>query len=185
MAEILRLVTAAAAAGFLLAIAACGGSSTSSSSSSSGGGSSGQNGSGGSGSKDARTLLTQSIAAQISGDPNVAQLSQACSPNVCIYVDTTSPGGGGASIFVETLPSGVSQTLVQQAIQHAGGSGANVQQISGVGDAAYKDVESNNVTIAFVKGNTLVALGASSRAGSGASLESGVESAAQQMANSL
>ena len=185
MAGTFRLARVVPVGAALLAIAACGGSSTggSTTSSSAASSSSSAAGGGGSGSHDACFLLTQSGAAQVSGDSNISQLSAGSSSAVCIYLDQTN--GSGATLYVQQLPNGTDQALVQQAIKHAGGSGANSQQISGIGDAAYKEVESTSATVAFVKGNTLVAIYASSQSQTGANLETNLENLARQVVTSL
>ncbi len=173
----------------LIGLAGCG-SATTSPSSSSGSGSGATNGgsnSGGSGTS-ASSLLPQSAAAQISGDPGVTQQAGSgaagAGTSLVTYADTSN--GASATLLIENIPGGIAQTELQAALGQAGnGSNANVQTLSGVGDQGLKDVEQNSASVVFSKGNTLVVIGATNELKSGADLEPNVGNLARQIAGQV
>ncbi|MBV9100972.1 MAG: hypothetical protein JOZ46_07765 [Candidatus Dormibacteraeota bacterium] len=183
MASLAGLRLAALTAGCLLA--ACGGSSSTGGSSSAAATSTahtpGAN-------LDACTALTQAAAAQLTGDSAVAKIGGGATTgtNTCVYGDTSSTGGGGATITIEAVPGGVAgqalQAALAQAVQNGNGT---AQSLSGVGDQALKEVGANSAGIVFVKGNTLVILGVSSTTQSGTAMEPDLENLARQTAGSL
>jgi hypothetical protein len=139
----------------------------------------------------ADTLLNVTDVQTISGDPNVAAVSGTCTPQTCIYADTTSAGGGGGVVVVEQIPGGLSQIALQAALSAAlssGGATANggtVTAVSGLGSAAIKDIEANSATYAFSKDNYFVVINVTSSTNSGATMDPQVQAAAQTAAGKL
>ena len=176
------------------ALAACGGTTTPTSgapatsapagSSSTPGGSSGAPAS----SLQACTALSQADAASITGDQSVAaQSSETAGLDICIYLDVSSGSGSGSEVAVLVEPApGLSAAIIQAALASEAKNGSNsYQPVSGIGDVAYAETSTNEGDLAFVKGNTLVVLIASSPNKSGADLLSAIEQKGKDIAGQL
>ncbi len=188
------LVLAAVSMGAIAVLAGCG-SSSSPTPTPSGGNSvpslpglgSGPTGNGSSAA--ASTLLSASDVQNISGDPNVAELS--CSAQTCIYGDTGSSGGGSGVAVIEPFPDALGQAALEEAVAAAlasGGSnssGGTTTAVSGLGSAAVKEIDANSATYAFFKNNNLVVINVTSTTKSGADMDSQVQAAAQTAAGKL
>jgi hypothetical protein len=164
-------------------LAACGGTTTASSSG--GGGTAttaagGQSNSRASGTlPDACTLLSQEQAAQMTGDSTVAQTPRDNAPgeSTCTYDGT---GGGHMMVLDLTFSTGVSQSALQRWVTNEfQGSGGQPMAVSGIGGGAYQAVGSNEATLAFGNGTTLVVIDAQSMTRAGASMESDIETLAK------
>jgi hypothetical protein len=145
----------------------------------------------GGGSASAATLLSVTDVQTISGDPNVAAVGGTCSSVTCVYADTTTTGGSGGVIVVEPFPGGLGQAALQAAVAGAlssGGansSGGTPMTVTGLGDAAIKEIDANGATYAFSKGNYLVVINITSATNTGADMDSQVLAAAQKAAGQL
>ena len=149
-----------------------------------GSGSTGNNGS----TAGADTVVSVSDIQNISGDPNVAALS--CSAATCIYDDPTNAQGGSGIVVVEPVTAGIGQAALQAAIAGAlasggGSSTGTTTQVSGLGSAAIKEIDSDSATYAFFKDNYLVVIDVTSGTKSGADMDSQVQAAAQNAAGKL
>jgi hypothetical protein len=175
-----------AAAAFLAACGSSGPSGGTGTPSAGGGG--GNPGGGTATGLDSCTILTQSVAASLSGDSTVAKVSGSTvgSLSMCIYTSPTATGGGAASITIESVPGG--SALVNAAMQAAinqDAHGGNAQPVTGIGDTAFKVVSASDATIAFAKGGSFVVIGAGSITRSGASMETDLESLAHMVAGQV
>jgi len=190
------LLLGAAAIGTVAVLAGCGSSSAPSPTAS--GGSSlpslpglGSGTTGNTPSAPANTLLSLSDVQNISGDPNVAALS--CSAATCIYADSANAGGGSGIVVIEPFASGIGQQALEEAVAAAiasgggssSGSGSSTTEVSGLGTAAVKEIDSDSATYAFFKDNYLVVIDVTSGTKSGADMDSQVEAAAQTAAGKL
>ncbi len=150
---------------------------------------SGSSGTSGGTAPAATTLLTLATVQTISGDPNVTALS--CTAATCVYADaSTSATGGGGVIVVEPFPGGFNASAVQAAISAAlagqsSTSGGTTVPVTGLGSGGFKEIEANSATYAFAKDNYLVVIDVTSGTNSGASMDSQVQAAAQQIAGRL
>lgn len=149
-------------------------------------------GSGSGSGASAATLLSVTDVQTISGDPNVQPVSGTCSSVTCIYADTTTTtSGSGGVIVVEPFPGGLGQAALQAAVAGAlssnGGSssGGAVTPVSGLGDAAIKQIDTNSATYAFSKDNYLVVISITSGTNTGAAMDSQVQAAAETAAGQL
>jgi hypothetical protein len=100
-------------------------------------------------------------------------------------VSYQTTAGDSLTVLVEQVPGGLPANALQMAVAMAGAQGADLQQVSGIGDAAVKQVDANSAVIAFVKGDIIVVLGAQSGSGAAAAVEPKVEALAQQVAGKL
>jgi hypothetical protein len=132
---------------------------------------------------DAGTLLTADMAASIVGGTPTKVTPPINVPGVSIASYATT-SGDAVAIYVQAFPGGVATAQLQAAMAMAGGQGS-IQPVSGVGDAAGKEVGAHEATLAFVKGSTLVVLTASVDSMAGTDLEPKVESLAGQIAGKL
>ena len=132
---------------------------------------------------DPATLLTADQAASIIGGSPTPVTLPITIPNVSIasYENTD---GDSVSVFVEAIPGGLVNAQLQAAMAMAGAQG-DLQVISGLGDAAGKEVNDNDATVAFVKGSTIVVVQASSGTLAGSDLEPKLEAIARQVADTL
>ncbi|MGZ6343790.1 MAG: hypothetical protein ACXWOW_00570 [Candidatus Limnocylindrales bacterium] len=186
-----RLTAAGLAAAFLVSFAACGSAATSGSpSSSTPGGQSGGTPSAGAslpgavGSvPDAASLVTADMAASIIGGSPTKVTPPISLPTMSV-ASYRNDNGDTVTVFVETVPGGLANAQLQAAIAVAGAQG-DLQPVSGIGDAAGKVVATNEATVAFVKGSTLVVVQGSSGTTAGSDLEPKVESVAGQVAGKL
>jgi hypothetical protein len=140
---------------------------------------------GGGGSLDACTAMSASTASQISGG-TVVKLSGTTAGGVsqCSYADSAS--GAGAAAIIENIPGLAGSAALQAAMsQAAHGGSSSAQPVSGIGDTALKEVESNGATVAFAKGGTLVVVAVYGSKRDGNSIESDLESLAKQIAGQL
>ena len=190
----MRLVMGVMSIGALAGVAACGGSTATTPTPSSGGlvlPSLPGFGSGSTGNApSADKLLSLSDVQSISGDPNVAALTAACTSSTCVYSDTTGSGGGGGVIFLEQIPGAFGTAALQAAIAtalagQATSSGGTATAVSGLGSGAIKEIDTNSATYAFVKDNYLVVINVTSGTKSGADMDSQVGATAQTVAGSL
>ncbi len=138
----------------------------------------------------ADSLLSASDVQGISGDTNVAPLGGACSASTCVYSDTTGSGGGGGVIFVQPFPGAIGSAALQAAIAGAlagqsAGSGGTSTAVSGLGNGAIKEIDTNSATYAFVKDNFLCVINVTSGTKSGADMDAQVATAAQTIAGKL
>ena len=132
---------------------------------------------------DAAGLVTADMAAAIIGGSPSKVTSPISIPNMSI-VSYSNESGDEVTVFVETIPGGLANAQLQAAIAVAGAQGS-LQPVSGIGDAAGKVVDTNEATVAFVKGTNLVVVQASSGTTAGTDLEPKVESLAKQVAGKL
>ena len=132
---------------------------------------------------DAAGLVTADMAATIIGGSPSKVTSPISIPNMSI-VSYSNASGDEVTVFVETIPGGLANAQLQAAIAIAGAQG-NLQPVSGIGDAAGKVVDTNEATVAFVKGTNLVVVQASSGTTAGTDLDPKVQSLAQQVAGKL
>ena len=132
---------------------------------------------------DAAGLVTADMAATIIGGSPSKVTSPISIPNMSI-VSYSNASGDTVTVFVETIPGGLANAQLQAAIAIAGAQG-NLQPVSGIGDAAGKVVDTNEATVAFVKGTNLVVVQASSGTTAGTDLDPKVQSLAQQVAGKL
>ena len=95
---------------------------------------------------------------------------------------TTS--GDNLTVYIQAIPGAVTAAELQAAMAHEGTNG-DMTAVSGIGDAAGKVVKDHDATLAFVKGNAIIVLGASAEAQSGADLEAKLETLAKQIAGSF
>jgi hypothetical protein len=108
-----------------------------------------------------------------------------------VYADTSSTGGGGGVVVVEPFPAGLGQAALQAALASAlssGGSnssGGTTTAVSGLGDAAIKEIDANSATYAFSKDNYLVVISVTSSTNTGAAMDSQVQAAAQTAAGKV
>jgi hypothetical protein len=150
---------------------------------------SGSTGTSGGSAPAAGTLLTVSTVQTISGDPNVTALS--CTADTCVYADaSTSATGGGGVIVVEPFPGGFNSSIVQAAISAAlagqsSASGGTTVAVTGLGSGGLKEIDATSATYAFAKDNYLVVINVTSGTNSGASMDSQVQAAAQQIAGQI
>ena len=146
---------------------------------------------GGGGAVAASTLLSASDVATISGDSSVAEVNGTCGGGTCVYADTSSTGGGGGVVLVEPFPGGLGQAALQAALASAlsaGGSnssGGTTTAVSGLGDAAIKEIDANSATYAFSKDNYLVVINVTSSTNTGAAMDSQVQAAAEAAAGKV
>lgn len=134
---------------------------------------------------DACTAMSASAASQISGG-NVTKVSgtKASGGSVCSYADQAHHVGAVA--IIESIPGVTGTAALQAAInQPAVGGAGNAQPLGGLGDAALKDVEAHAATVAFSKGNTVVVVAVYGSTRDGGSIESDLESLAQQIADKV
>ena len=137
------------------------------------------------GSQDAASLVTADMAASvIGGSPTAVTLPGNIVSGVASLASYANANGDDVTVVVEHIPSTVPAAMLQAAIQMAGAKG-DLQAVSGLGDAAGKVVGTNDATIAFAKGGTIVVLGASASGMTGSDLESKLESLAQQVAGKV
>ncbi len=130
------------------------------------------------GSAKATDLLTADRAAAVlGGTPTLNPGSSAISASY------TSDNGDSITMVVETMPGGVPQAALTAAMAGQGAGG--MQPIGGLGDAAGKEVGAHEVTLAFVKGGSLVILGVVSTSQAGSDLDAKVEALARQIAGAL
>ena len=141
--------------------------------------------SGASGAIDAATLVTADMAASIiGGSPTAVPIPGGAIPGgVASIVGYTTDAGDTVTVFVEQVP-GLSATSLQAAMAMAGQQG-DLQTIGGLGDFAGKQVDANEATYAFVKGEALVVIDAQSGSLSGSDLDPKVLAVAQQVAGGL
>jgi hypothetical protein len=186
-----RLAAAGLAAAFLVSLAACGSAATSGPPSSpTPAGQSGSTPSAGAslpgavGSvPDAASLVTADMAASIIGGSPTKVTPPISIPTMSV-ASYSNDNGDSVTVFVEAIPGGLANAQLQAAIAVAGAQG-ELQPVSGIGDAAGKVVATNEATVAFVKGSTLVVVQGSSGTIAGSDLEPKVESVAGQVAGKL
>jgi len=192
-----RLILVGIVTAILFTAAACGSSATSAPPSSSGPGeSSGATGSVGSlpsaissalgslgAAPDASSLVSADMAASVIGGTATPVTLPITFPNFSA-ASFNNESGDELTIFVESIPGGLANAQLQAAIAVAGAQGS-LQPVGGIGDAAGKVVDTNEATVAFVKGTTLVVLNAKSDTKAGSDLEPKVESLAQQVVGKL
>jgi hypothetical protein len=133
------------------------------------------------------SALTQSEAAAITGDANIAQVSGngGAASNQCLYLDTSSTTINSAEITVlQAQPSVSSQVLQQDLSDAAKGSSGTFQPVSGIGDSAFSETGTTEAGLVFARGSTVVAIVASSGR-STADMLTSIEQAATALASSL
>lgn len=138
---------------------------------------------GGNGAVDPSTIVTTDMASSIIGGTLTKTLGNLGASGLSTVV-YSSVSGDSVSVLIEVVPGGFSSAALQVAMQYAGSQGSLVP-ISGLGEAAGKEVTANDATVAFVKGSNLVLISASSSTSAGTDLEPKVESVAQQVAGKL
>lgn len=138
---------------------------------------------GGNGSVDPSTIVTMDMASTIIGGTLTKTLGNlgAAGLGTVVY---SNAAGDSVSVIVEVVPGGFSSAALQAAMQYVGSQGSLVP-ISGLGEAAGKEVTANGAAVAFVKGSNLVLIEATSSTTVGTDLEPKVESLAQQVAGTL
>jgi hypothetical protein len=132
------------------------------------------------GGKDPSTLLTSDAAATILGGP-VTAVPGAATPISASYQTTA---GDTVTIFLESMPGTVTTALLQSALAQANANG-DLTPISGLGDAAGKEVDDSSATVGFAKNGTLVIINAESSTQKGSDLEPKLETLAQQIVGQL
>ncbi len=132
---------------------------------------------------DASTVFTADMAASVIGGSPTKVAPPINVPNVSMvsYGTTT---GDSVTVFIEAVPGGAANAGLQAAIAMAGAQG-QLQTVSGLGDSAGKVIDANEATVAFVKGSSLVVIGAQSSSTSGSDLDPKVQAVAQQIAGKL
>ena len=141
--------------------------------------------SGGGTAPDPATIVSADMAASvIGGSPTKVDMPGLSGLPVNI-VSYQSSSGDSLTVLVEQIPGGLPANALQMAVAMAGAQGTDLQQLSGIGDAAVKQVDANSAVIAFVKGNLIVVLGGQSGSGAAAAMEPKVEALAQQVAGKL
>ena len=133
----------------------------------------------------ASTLLTADIASRLSGSSNLSKLADTTAGGVSevVYVDQTT--GDGVTMLIEQVPGVVNATIMQAAVAQAShGSSGNDVPISGIGDQAFKEVETNSATVVFAKGATLVVVTATGTR-DGTAIEADEETVCKQLAGQL
>jgi len=138
---------------------------------------------GGNGAVDPSTIVTMDMASSIIGGTLTKTLGNlgAAGMSTVVY---SNASGESVSVIIEVVPGGFSSAALQAAMQYAGSQGSLVP-ITGLGDAAGKEVTANEASVAFAKGSNLVLISASSSTTAGTDLEPKVESVAQQVAGKL
>jgi hypothetical protein len=129
---------------------------------------------------NACVLLGQAQASQVIGTDLTMLTDQAAGlAGTCAY--SSASAGASIVISVSQAPSGLGQATIKQALLSKGG----FQSLTGIGDVAGEAKDSHSVTIAFVKGQQFVVLGATSPIASGAELAPKLESVAKSIAGQL
>ena len=131
------------------------------------------------------TALTQADAATITGDTTISKLTG--SGTLCMYSDVTGASGAGALIDIET-DNGISTAFLQGALAaEATGGSSDYQTVSGIGDAAWAELQSagNGAGLVFAKGDSVVIIVAESATMSGSDVLSAVEQVARTIAGEL
>jgi len=140
------------------------------------------------GTPDASTVVTADMAASvIGGSPQKIALpgvAGGVAGGVLSVVSYMTTEGGHMTVVVEKVPGGIAQAALQAAIQSAGAKG-DLQLVGGIGDAAGKVVDANDATLAFAKGDFIVAMNAQSATAAGTDLESKLEAVAHQVVGKL
>ncbi len=132
---------------------------------------------------DPKTLLSTDQAASIIGGALTPVAFPVSIPNMSI-ASFGNADGDSVTVFVEAIPGGMASAQLQAAVAMAGAKG-DLQPVSGIGDAAGKEVNANDATVAFVKGSTLVVVQATSGTATGTDLEPKLEAVARQVAGKL
>ena len=134
---------------------------------------------------DASVLVTAEMAAAvIGGSPtkfDLPGIPGGSGVSIASYLTTS---GDNLTVYIQAIPGAVTAAELQAAMALEGTNG-DMTPVSGVGDAAGKVVKDHDATLAFVKGNVIVVIGASASAQSGADLESKLENLAKQIAASF
>jgi hypothetical protein len=130
---------------------------------------------------NACVLLGQAQASQVIGTDLTMLTDQAAGlAGTCAYASASA--GASIVISVSQAPSDLlGQATIKQALLSKGG----FQSLTGIGDVAGEAKDSHSVTIAFVKGQEFVVLGATSPIASGAELAPKLESVAKSIAGQL
>jgi hypothetical protein len=139
------------------------------------------------------SFLTQAVAAQISGDPKIAnQATDATETEsgyvACIFADTTNESNSVA-VQIRRVPGGVDPSTLREAATFFS-LGEPVQPfqrfpVAGVGDRGLGATTPGVAFIVFSRGDLLVYVGADSSSVSAASLRASVENLAHQVAEAL
>lgn len=133
---------------------------------------------------DAATIVTADMAASIiGGSPTKVPFGSTMPGGFGSVVSYATGAGDAVTVFVESVP-GTSAAVLQTAMAMAGQQG-DLQSVSGLGDIAAKEINPNEATYAFVKGQTMVIIGAQSGSISGSDLDSKVLAVARQVADQL
>jgi hypothetical protein len=132
---------------------------------------------------DVASLVSADMAASVIGGTPTKVTAPISIPNISV-VAYDNENGDELTVFVETIPGGLANVQLQAAIAIAGAQG-DLQSVSGIGDAAGKVVDTNEATVAFVKGTNLVVLQAQSDTMTGSDLEPKVEALARQVAGRM
>ncbi|MGH3073623.1 MAG: hypothetical protein ACRDQC_01775 [Gaiellales bacterium] len=134
---------------------------------------------------DASVLVTADMAASvIGGSPtkfDIPGLPGGAGVSIASYLTTS---GDNLTVYIQAIPGAVTAAELQAAMALEGTNG-DMTAVSGIGDAAGKVVKDHDATLAFVKGNTIVVIGASAAAQAGTDLETKLETLANQIAGSL
>lgn len=138
----------------------------------------------------ASAVVSAADMQNISGDPNVAAVAGTCSAVTCIYADPAGSSGNGGIVVVEPFPGALGQAALETAVAAAlagGGSDSTgtVSPVSGLGNSALKEIDSNSATYAFFKDNYLVLINVQSDTKTGADMDSQVLAAAQSAAGQI
>lgn len=133
---------------------------------------------------DAETVVTTEMAASIiGGSPTKAPFGGQLPGGYGSVVAYMTDAGDTVTVFVETIP-GLSGMSLKAAMAMAGQQG-DLQSVDGLGDFAGKQVQADQVTYAFVQGETLVIIDAQSSSMAGTDLDPKVQAVAQQAAGQL
>jgi hypothetical protein len=134
---------------------------------------------------DSCTVVSADAANQVTGSTAMVKLTGTTQGGIseCIYDDTGS--GAGVSVIIEQIPGLATQAILQASIAQASHDNSGSEPVSGIGDQALKQVQSNGATVAFVKGNTVVIVGASGSSRTGDAIETDLETICKTIAGQI
>jgi hypothetical protein len=139
---------------------------------------------GGAGAPDAATFLTADAASSLLG-AGATKVPYAGQPGMPVSVAAyTTAAGDSMTVYIQQIPGQVAAAQLQAAIA-AQGIGGQLQSVAGIGDSAGKVIDTNEATVVFSKGSSLVVIDAKIGSSTGDAIESKLESLAKQIAGKL